>query len=264
MPLHFELSAQRLSRWLIAAFLVLLAAHLLVVFGHFFLHKPLGALSTLFDMDLEANLPLYFNSMLFFIAAVLFHLCGRVEKNGKRWPWMFLALIFLFLGIDEGSQIHERFMLWTLRLISTPDMDNAGLLHYAWVIPYGAAVLVLAVVFTRFVLHLPPRTRLGLMASAAIYLGGAVLLEMVSGRFAAPLESMTVSQHVMDIMPCAVYPPGQCNLYLDKAYVISYTLEECLEILGLIYCIHTLMLVLGNAGTAVSVQITKNAAQHGE
>ena len=263
MTILSEFSARRVTRVLLLTFAGLLAAQLIIVLFHFMLHRPLGAFSTLFDMDLEANLPLFFNSLLFFIAAGSFHACGLVAGTSKRWHWSFLALIFVFLGIDEGSQIHERFLLWSLRIMKVQD-GSEGLLHYAWVVPYGLAVLLLGSVLIGFLLKLPGRTRNGLMLSAVVFLSGAVLLEMVGGSIAEPLEKLPVSQATMDALPCLVYPPGQCNLYLSKVYVGSYMVEESCEMLGLILCIYILMRVLEDHKLEVHLKVVKPEVRHGE
>ncbi len=52
-----------------------------------------------------------------------------------------LGIIFLFLSIDEGFQIHE----------NIGDMakyiDSTGVLYFPWVVPYGFAVIVFILVY---------------------------------------------------------------------------------------------------------------------
>ncbi len=233
LNVRVDLSARKLTRLLAAVFLILLAMHLLVVFIHFALHKPVRALTFLFDMDLEANVPVFFNTALFFIAAVTFFMAGRIGTR-YRMQWLLLAATFLFLGVDESSQIHERFMLPTLRIID-PDNEGVGWLYYAWVIPYGLAALLLVLFLGRFMLHLPSRTRNGLIIGGAVYVLGAIVMELWSGREAR-----------------AIHDTG---LYGYPPYVIAYTLEECLEMIGLMICIHAMMGHLGRAGARLDVRI---------
>jgi hypothetical protein len=228
-----NLSARKLTRILMAGFLFLLAMHLFLVFAHFVLQVPVRALTFLFDLDTEANVPSFFNSLLFFLIAVLFFLVGRAS-NKWRLQWLLLSAIFIFLTVDEGSQIHERFILPTLRFLDT-GKQSAGWLYYAWVIPYGTALLLLGVFYWRFIMDLPARTRIGLFVGGIVYLAGAVFFELWSGREAWQVHDMGLEQNL--------------------TYVLRYTVEECMEMIGLMIFIHTLMLHLGRAGTRVEVRI---------
>lgn len=255
MEHHLILSPSRLVRALVLLLLAALAGHLFVVFAHFVLHSPVRAATELFDMDLEANLPTLLNVLLFFFAGGLFYFAGLNEPKGARWQWNFLALAMVFLGFDEGSQIHEKLMLVTLRLINHGQQSNVnmGWLYYAWVIPYGLGVLVLVAVFARFFLRLPALTRKGLMISAVAYVFGAVFCEMWSGKVAERLEGTPWTEAQVAHLPCTVYP-DLCALYQSSSYVAIYTLEETMEMVGLILCIHALMGHLCRARTTARLE----------
>lgn len=251
----FTLDARRLTRSLFIVFLVVLACQSIIAFGHLVLHRRFAAFTVLFDMDLEANLPVFFNSGLFFLLAALCYFTGLGE-NGRR-GWTLLAAVLTFLGIDEGSQIHERFMLWSMRLISNGDAgSDLGLLHYAWVVPYTLAAAAFVAVMANFLLKLPARTRNGLVLSGTVFMLGAVVMEMVSGKIAKPLEGQPTAAALV-CLPCEVYPVGECNLYLSTGYVLAYMLEETLEMCGLIACIHFVMLHLQREGRRITLEIPK-------
>ncbi|MBL8002951.1 MAG: hypothetical protein JNL05_13440 [Flavobacteriales bacterium] len=227
-----------MTKVLLVAFGVLLMAHGLVQFGHMVMHKAWGALTLLFDMDREDNMPTFFNCGLFFLGAVLFYLAGRSERNLPQRPWMVMTAAFLFLAIDEGAQVHEQFMLVTLRLIGW-DQWHMGWLYYAWVIPYGIAAGALGIYMLRFVVKLPAATRNGLFLSGVLYVLGAVVMEAWSGKVAEAAHDT--------------------DLPSNLAYCMIITVEETLEMVGLIVCIHVMMRLLADRAVALSVDVVPDA-----
>ena len=59
--------------------------------------------------------------------------------DGKRFYWLGLTILFLFLAIDEGTAIHEEIGTFLERY-----MNAKGALYFLWVVPYGVATLVFA------------------------------------------------------------------------------------------------------------------------
>jgi hypothetical protein len=111
--------------------------------------------------------------------------------------WLFLALIFALLAVDETSEMHEM----TIR----PMREMApwlvtGIFYWAWVIP--AVVLVMAVAFSyaRFVFsYLPRDTRKTTLIGASLFVGGAVGVEMPEAMFAEinGIENFTYALFVL-------------------------------------------------------------------
>src|SRR5690606_16510677 len=107
-------------------------------------------------------------------------LCGLVMLSiapraiAWRGHWRVLGILFILLSVDEVASFHE--------LLSAPVrsmVDLPGFLYFAWVLPAGAAVLILGLFYLRFLLALPTRTRSQLLIAAAIYLCGVLVLESV-------------------------------------------------------------------------------------
>ena len=100
-----------------------------------------------------------------------------------------MAGVFLFLGIDEGSQIHEKFMLFTLRLMhhGNDTGSDFGWFYYAWVVPYGLFMVGLGFLILKWFLRLPTWLRKGFVLSGCVYVFGAVFLEMAGGKLAQTL-----------------------------------------------------------------------------
>ncbi|MCB0792629.1 MAG: hypothetical protein H6595_07600 [Flavobacteriales bacterium] len=226
MQLELLYSPWRATRVFLIVLGALVAMHLLVAFCHLFLHWPVNALTILFDLDAENNAPTFYNCFLFFVGAFFFYLAWRIEERRPRWPWYLMAVVFVFLGFDEGAQVHEQFMLVTLRMMDW-KFGEMGMLYYAWYIPYGLATLALALLLVRWLFRLDPRTRWGMVVGGVIYVTGAVFFESISGDIA---ESI-----------------GDVDLGMNGAYVTVVTFEETFEMLGLIICNHFVLERLARA-----------------
>ena len=106
-----------------------------------------------FDLDIEGNIPTLYSAVAVLICAGLLALITRINwsrSGGKRYYWLGLTVIFFFLGLDEGAAIHEE-----LSDFLEQYMVAEGALYFLWVIPYGIASAVLALLYLRFVWQLP-------------------------------------------------------------------------------------------------------------
>jgi len=96
-------------------------------------------------------------------------------------------------------------------------------LYYTWVIPGIVIVVVVALYFIPFVLRFPARTTTGIIFSGAVYVSGAIGMELLSGLVASDI--------------------GTENTY----YVWITIVEEMLEIAGLV-CFSWVMVDYMSAG----------------
>lgn len=126
---------------------------------------------TLLSLSWEGNLPSWYASVLPLGCAALLRWTALTEAT-DRFYWNFLALGFLAISIDETIALHERL---------TGQFDLGGLLYFDWVIPAGLLVLVLGLAFLGFLRRLSPRTARRFVLAGALYVGGAVLLELPLG-----------------------------------------------------------------------------------
>jgi hypothetical protein len=168
----------------------------------------------LFDFNLEANLPTYFSSLILLLNGVLLALIGcRYRAIGmKFWHWYGMAIIFIFLSLDEMIQIHEQ-----LRGPMEALFNTSGILYFAWFIPYILATIIVAVAYFKFLMRLPkPILKLFILA-AVLFISGAVVMEALSG--------MHAEVH------------GENNI----EYALIYTVEELLEMSGSVVFLYALI-----------------------
>jgi hypothetical protein len=150
---------------------------------------------------------------------------ARIQDGRRRRVWWFLSSLFVFLTFDELFEVHE-----TLIKPLRNAWDLEGVFYFAWVLVYGPAVVLLAIVFLPLWFRLKSIHRLRLAASALLYVVGAIGFEMLGGaRYQA-------SGHEGDII-----------------YALLYTAEESLEMAGLIVFVASLLYLLADDVSDVSV-----------
>jgi len=208
-------SSKKIIGFLVFVTLVLILIHSIILVIYFTINDPQKFdFIRMFDLDMERNVPTLFSSFLFAIASFLFYLLSRWDKIKKRY-WFWLSVVFIFLSFDESAKIHEQLGDYTANFVTT-----TGYLHYPWFISYSIFVLILAFFYTRFFWNMPKNIRLGFIFSAFLFLTGAIGFDMLGGKEASEF--------------------GTSTLY----YSILYTIEESLEMFGLIALISVLFTLL--------------------
>lgn len=130
------------------------------------------------DANTEMNLPAWFTSVLLAVVGlVVLDVARRAHLRRDRWRrhWAVLGAGFGYLSLDELVALHEKFIGPMSALVG-----DEGVFKYAWVAAAGPVVLVLLVVYLRFLRALPRRTATLAVLGGAFYVGGSVGLEMVA------------------------------------------------------------------------------------
>ena len=184
-----------------------------------------------FNMDREFNIPTLFSSTIMLACAYTLNEIKSVSDKRSLKDWGLLSKIFIFLAIDEFFQIHEIFIIPDLRPYLSPALGST------WVIPYTALVIYLGWRFSKFLRSLEKYTRQKFLQSGAIFLSGAIGMEMVGS-----------------------YLVRTGIIRLHSIWYGSITgLEELLELLGLIMFLTACAnyLIKKNGAIYLSTTITK-------
>lgn len=174
----------------------------------------------LFHVATEGNVTTYFSALLLLSAAGLLAWIGwrEREREGRfAAHWLGLSVIFAYLSIDEAAALHEKAIIPVRELL-----DTSGVLYFAWIIPAGVLLVVLAVLYLRFYLELPGRSRRLFGLAALLFVGGAVGMEMLGGMHYEQYGDQTV------------------------VYSTLTTIEEAMEMAGIIVLIHGLLVHIGS------------------
>ncbi len=187
--------------------------------------------TTMFNLDRELNLPTWYSSFMLGTCSILLKTIAIGKKRqGDRFSqdWQLLSSIFLLLAIDEVLSIHE--------ILIIPEVSKAlnlpWFLHSMWVIPGTIFTIWFARRFSQFSFHLPYKSRQHFFSAAFFYVGGALIMEMVGSHIAEA--------------------EGQQNLL----YALTATLEEVMEMIGLIIFIYGLLCYLRQWLDKLDLEIT--------
>jgi hypothetical protein len=189
----------RLSNWLRAPTVAAIAAVVLVGLAVELLHSRSHAgwvesLVELLSMSHEQNVPTWFaSSLLLSCGALLVAIAADVRRRGERfrWHWTVLAALFFYFSLDEAAEIHERLG----GLFAT-----GGLLYFDWVLPGAAFVALVAAVYWPFLRHLDRRTRRRFLLAGALYVGGALVLELPLGYWTERHGADNLTYGLLDLV----------------------------------------------------------------
>jgi hypothetical protein len=136
----------------------------------------------------------------------------RASQDRYARYWVGLAIGFLYLSVDEGAVIHEVLADWMQN-----EFDFTGYLAFAWQVVAVPLMIVMGLLYLRFLVHLPSQTRYQFIAAGALYVGGTLLLDAVSANQWDKDGSITFR------------------------YLTIGTLEELFEMLGVVVLIYALL-----------------------
>lgn len=202
--------------------ILLVVAHLVTIAMPYifegFEHGLVRLLFSLFFLDGEGNVPAIFSTWLFLLNAVIFLIVWKAAclSGDSHKIWLFLSSVFVFLALDESISIHER-LIDPLR----QALGATGIFYYAWIIPYGVGVVLLAIVAIPVFWRMQKRIRFWFGLSAATYLVATIGLEMISGKYLVMM-----------------------NEQKDIVWIFMVTVEESLEMVGLIILVYAQLLLL--------------------
>ena len=184
----------------------------------------------LFNLDRELNFPTWYSALMIVLCAVLLRIIALGKKQqGDRYTkdWQLLSVIFGFLALDEVVSLHE--------ILIIPELSEAlhlpWFLHSAWVIPGTLFTIWFIRRYSKFVRHLAPESRQHFVLAGCIYIGGALIFEMIGSHFAESLSQQNI------------------------VYALIATVEEFLEMTGIVTFIYALLFYIGRWSQQLDLQV---------
>lgn len=132
-----------------------------------------------FDLDAENSVPAWWSASMLLAASICFYaLAARAHAaRAPVWPlWLILSLVFLALSIDEAASFHEG-AIAPLR----ETFGFSGVLFYSWVVPALVCLAGLGAVILPLLRHAPRALLRRMLAAGAVFVSGALGMEMVGG-----------------------------------------------------------------------------------
>jgi len=168
----------------------------------------LWSLQRWFDVDGEGNVPSWFSCVLLFLCAqTMWALSLRGADETRRWQRQerALAVVFVYLSIDELTQIHEQTIAPLQRML-----DLSGALFFGWTVVAVPLTGLFALLMLGYLRALPARTGRGFVLAGLLYVGGAAGVEMIGSLLWSEGNTETLG------------------------YLLETTVEEGLEMVGLV------------------------------
>lgn len=186
-----------------------------------------------FNITREDGFPNFFSSFqLLTVAAVLLLITVvvRVQTLGAKsklvWGWAIVAALFLYMGVDDATALHERVGTYFSEAVTNPDggPDSGffGQLYdkfpsYAWQFVFGPIVVVAGLFVVTFLLKQLPSTELKILILIAFgFFAVAMGIDFVEG-----MEN-EVTDRVAEFF----------STYPARAVHFSKSVEEFLEMSG--------------------------------
>lgn len=195
----------------------------------------------LFYLGEEQSIPTWYSSFALLLCSVILaviFLANRSAGGGYARHWGILSIIFLYLSVDEGSSVHEKMGRIVKVVFRALDVQPGGFLSSGWVVPATVLLLVFVLAYLRFFLDLPARQKLLFFAAGAVYVGGALLLEVVAASYVSffgGAQSMTAA--------------------LNFGRTMIATTEELFEMSGVLILIYALLSYVRSHVPEITVRV---------
>ncbi len=165
-------------------------------------NQDLTNLARYVDLDIERNIPSFYSGFALFFSSLLFFCLSSLDKKQGRKCRYWLGLAGVFLFLS----LDETFVLHERLGDYTEEyIKSTGILEAS------------GLLYFRFIFRLPRKTTVLLILSAIIFLTGAAGFDMLGGREA------------------------ELHGYYSITYTVLYTIEEFLEMSGVVLLIYTLL-----------------------
>ena len=228
VSLDIEVTPFGLARTFGFTVTLLLIAHILVQTVRFTTgDERVFGLVYMFSVGADGNIPTFYSALALMFASMMLAFTGSLVHKARQpmsLYWFGLCMIFSFLAADEMLELHEKL----IEPVRTA-LNTSGLFYYAWIIPYAAGAFVIGLVYLRFLLALPRRTGIGFIIAGGTFIAGAIGIEMLGGVIFEMVGGK------------------------DPLYVAAQTVEEALEMFGIVIFIYVIADYIANHFGSVSI-----------
>ena len=186
---------------------MLIKIHIVLTYLHYRVIELPWLFRELFDVDGEESILTWFSSALLLVtssALALLYIVKRNIHDPYQFYWLGLSLGFLFISVDEVAGFHE-----TSNSITT----------YSWVVPGLLVASVVFAVYIKFLISLPRSIALKFIFGGAIFVGGAVCVELATEPYLYNDELDTLAYNLWTAVEDGMEIGGViCFLYALREY----------------------------------------------
>ncbi|MGJ7440583.1 hypothetical protein [Aquipuribacter sp. MA13-6] len=158
----------------------------------------LESIAAMTNVSREASLPTLTSALGLLLLAVLAWALGSAQARQGSSPWWGRAAagVAAFMAVDEFLELHERMIEPTRAVLG----GGTGILYYTWVVPAAVLVVLVLVTGDRWLRRLGAPARRSVLTGVAVFLAGAIGLELVAGLL---VSSGTGSWGVLTVLSTA-------------------------------------------------------------
>jgi hypothetical protein len=249
--------AKMIVRIIVVAVLLITLAGLaarfaLYMWGDVKLLEPLR----LFDVGEERSIPTWFESVLFLLCSMLLAVVAVAKKQrNDRYSlhWGALSVILLLLSLDEVASIHEAIGQQSERLLnSITGFTPSGAISFFWVVPGAIFVFIVLLAYLRFLANLPQTTRRLFLFAGALFVLGALGIEMLTAQVVSSSES--ISSWIVSSSG-GIVDRGSASAIPTILKGLQTSVEEMFEMLGLTAFVYALLAYIGSYVEDISVRV---------
>jgi hypothetical protein len=208
------------------------------------------------DVSEERSIPAWFESLQFLLCSILLAVIAVAKRRrNDRYSlhWSFLSIILLLLSLDEVASIHEAIGQQSERLLhSITGFTPSGAIKFFWVVPGAIFVVVVLLAYLRFLADLPRSTRRWFVFAGALFVLGALGLEMLSAQVSS--SSSSIADWVASSSGGMV-GPERASAIPKILKGLQTCVEEMFEMLGLTAFVYALLAYIGSYVEDISVRV---------
>jgi len=230
----FTICPSRVAVWLTALVVVLVALGTmarLVIYQ--VLPSPdheVARLMHRLDLGFEPSLANWYSSVaMLACAGLILVIAVHKRRSGESYAahWYGFSGLMLLLAVDENVMLHE-----LANRTLNQWLGGRGILHYTWVVPGALFTLLVTLLYLGFLRHFGPRMRWLLISSGAVFVSGALGMEMVEG--------VLVEEYGL----------------ADLRFTLALAIEEGLEMLGIVLLVYSLLDYIERHLGSVSIRVS--------
>jgi len=247
--MEFTISPKRTARILVLVVMFLtfvgVAAKVVRVFWGY---GGILEAASLFDTGKEETIPTWYSSLALLLCSVLLATIAAAKKREcDRYArhWGALSVLFLLLSIDEVATIHETLGYEVgAYLLGSMNITPTSFIYHVWVLPGAVFVLVVLLAYLRFLSHLPKKTRLLFLLAGALFVLGAIGVEMLEAQQLYFFSYESGEAKWRDL-------PVDVKVWSS----VRQSLEEALEMLSIVVFIYAMLSYMSSLMKEVTVRI---------
>src|SRR5215212_2862513 len=208
----------------------------------------------IFDVGEERSIPTWFESIQFLLCSILLAVITAAKKRrNDRYilHWSVLSIILMLLSLDEVASIHEAIGQQSERLLhSATGFTPGGAISFFWVVPGAIFVIIVLLAYLRFLAHLPRSTRRSFLLAGALFVLGALGLEMLSAQISSSSEG------IANFFGMELGLSRHSGSALPKIMIgLQTSVEEMFEMLGLTAFVYALLAYIRSYVEDINVRI---------